>query len=225
MVLKADGGLFATKNYGDLSSWPVVSIADLNGDGINDVLLKHISDGRMYSMLIDGNGDRTGYSFIGTLDPQIWSVEAVANFNDDSIADIMIKNTSGTRMNVLLNNNGSVGSLTDLGTIDSLWHTSYVGDYNGDGIMDVQIQYGTSGNTYSLIMNSDGTRNRYAYVTTFTPSSFTQYVPSNHNNDATSDLLSRAITGEIATWVMDTNASPTFKQLDTPALDWVIKNK
>ena len=225
LILKTDGGLLRAENHGNLSSWSVAGIADLNGDGINDVLIRRTSDGKMYSMLIDSNGERIGYRIIGTFDPSIWSVEAVAKFNNDNTADVMIKNTSsGQRMNLLLNNNGNLDSMVDLGTLSTSWITSNIGDYNGDGIMDVQIQ-NTIGKTYSLLMNPDGTRHSYKYVAKFTPSSWTQYISSNHNDDTTSDLLLRRNTGRVYTWLMDNNANSTLKPLGSPSFNWAVKNK
>ena len=225
LILKADGGLLRAENHGNLAAWLIAGIADLNGDGINDILIKRISDGEMYSMLIDSNGEKIANKIIGTYDPNIWSIEAVAKFNNDNTADVMIKNTSsGQRMNLLLNNNGNLDSMVDLGTLSTSWVTSNIGDYNGDGIMDVQIQ-STTGKTYSLLMNPEGTRHSYKYVAKFTPSSWTQYISSNHNDDTTSDLLLRRNTGRVYTWIMDNNANSTLKPLGSPSSSWVVKNK
>jgi len=225
LILKADGGLLRAENHGNLAAWLIAGIADLNGDGINDILIKRISDGEMYSMLIDSNGEKIANKIIGTYDPNIWSIEAVAKFNNDNTADVMIKNTSsGQRMNLLLNNNGNLDSMVDLGTLSTSWVTSNIGDYNGDGIMDVQIQ-STTGKTYSLLMNPEGTRHSYKYVAKFTPSSWTQYISSNHNDDTTSDLLLQRNTGRVYTWIMDNNANSTLKPLGSPSSSWVVKNK
>jgi hypothetical protein len=62
------------------TSWRVEGIGDLGGDGMSDILLRHISTGQLYLYEMNGNV-RTG-SNIGGMDIA-WDVVGIGDFGGD----------------------------------------------------------------------------------------------------------------------------------------------
>jgi hypothetical protein len=130
------------------------TIADVNGDGKNDIVLAACSGGDEVILL--GNGDGTvkvptvGYATGGfpTTAP------LVADFNGDGLADIMQLDNNYSYAYLKGYGDGTFrASLDYYGPIsDGSWPSSYAiasGDFNGDGVADFVV--GTGGSEGSAI--------------------------------------------------------------------------
>jgi hypothetical protein len=142
------------------------AVGDFNRDGIPDLAVTNVIDDTVTLLLGNGSGGFTaapGSPFAAGTIP--YSV-AVGDFNGDGIQDLAIAEV-GTRgsfnpgpggVTVLLGN-GSGGFTAAPGSpfaTGNVPDSVAVGDFNGDGIQDLAIANGNSGNVTVLLGNGSG---------------------------------------------------------------------
>ncbi len=140
-----------------------VAVADLNGDGIADLVTANSYSGNSYSGTVSvlwGNGD-------GTFQPQQTlpvgsspSAVAVADFNGDGIPDLITANGSSRTVSVLLGNGDGSFQTPQTFRAGGYSDAVAVADLNGDGIPDVITADRDHGTASVLLGNGDGTFQR-----------------------------------------------------------------
>jgi hypothetical protein len=137
VLSNGDGTFRPTVSY-TIEGYPdSVAVADVNGDGIPDLITANSGDNSVSVLL--GNGDGTfqravDYPTATGDGPQ---TVAVGDFNGDGQPDLAV--TGGSGVSVLLGNgNGSFQAPVAYATGDSPRGLA-VGDLNGDGIPDVVV--------------------------------------------------------------------------------------
>jgi Bacterial Ig-like domain (group 3)/FG-GAP-like repeat/Abnormal spindle-like microcephaly-assoc'd, ASPM-SPD-2-Hydin len=138
-----DGTFQPAVNYSSGGDWAqAIAVADVNGDGVPDLL---VSNGESLGVLL-GNGDGTFQTAVTY--PAGGAAMAVADVNRDGKLDIVLPN-------VVLLGNGDGTFNPPLYYNGYLANSLAVGDVNGDGKLDVVG--GAGGGVFVFLGNGDGT--------------------------------------------------------------------
>jgi hypothetical protein len=131
---------------------------DFDGNGTLDLAVTNQNDSTVSILLNNGNG-----TFQTHVDYPTGAAPAalvVGDFNNDGFLDVAVANPTANTISVLLGNgNGTLQGhhdfSTGIGTQNPVWLA--VGDFNGDGNLDLAIA-NESANTISILLgNGDGT--------------------------------------------------------------------
>jgi hypothetical protein len=125
---------YTVRNLGSVSAnWTIAGVADINGDGIDDIVWFHAPSGTVYAWTMAATGIASAGA-IGMVTPG-WTIAKIADFDGDGKADLLWR--SGT-FNVIWYMNGtSVAASTFLPNVTTDWTIIAAGDYDGDGKADV----------------------------------------------------------------------------------------
>ena len=129
------------------TEWRFEGIGDLNGDGNDDVLIRH-EDGHWYYYGMVGRHaleDRRGR--IALPRDAEWSLVGLGDLNGDGTDDVVLRHAEG-RWQYYAVRDGDVQSQQSQGvelpfTLDLNWRPTGIGDLNGDGNDDVLTLYPT----------------------------------------------------------------------------------
>ena len=200
--------------------WTTPLVADFNGDGLMDVVMP---DDEFNLMYLQGYGDGTfrgsvNYELPNSFDQEAFSFDvATGDFNGDGIPDAVVGQ---------LNNNGAPGIVVYLGRGDGTFlpgvnygdnpNLAYVavGDFNGDGRLDIAASDTRDGIVQIFMGNGDGTFNAGASYATDTASSPSplNVVIGDFNHDGKLDLaIANAAAGTVG--VLLGNGDGTFGNL------------
>jgi hypothetical protein len=161
-----DGTFQGVVQYDSGPHTDAVAVADLNGDGIPDIVattFESSTDGNV--SILFGNGDGSFQApVVYPLGVNSGSV-AVADVNGDGFPDIVTANSSndGGTISVLLGNGDGTFQRPAFFDVSPDPASTYVavGDFRGNGILDVAVADGPlsngSGYMYVLLGNGDGT--------------------------------------------------------------------
>ena len=169
MLGNVDGTFQAPVNYtvGQAASFQFywVAVGDVNGDGKLDFVVADYDDN--YVSVFLGNGDGTfqaGVTYSVGVNP---TSVAMADLNEDGKLDIAVSNQNcpnnvcgGSTVSVLLGNgDGTFQAHSDYPAGASANWVA-VGDFNGDGILDLAVTNGNGGGTPTALLillgNGDG---------------------------------------------------------------------
>jgi hypothetical protein len=143
--LGTGGGSFAPPRLQLTSVGPeaVPAVADLNRDGIPDVVVPAYTPGDMDILL--GNNDGTFGVRIAYTTGALPIAVAAADVNGDGHTDVLVLNHDSKTVNVFPGDgSGHLGAPTDLATVDDPT-AIIVADLNHDGTPDIVVGSGTSG--------------------------------------------------------------------------------
>ncbi|WP_456382400.1 FG-GAP repeat domain-containing protein [Hydrogenimonas sp.] len=202
---------------------------DFNGDGIDDILVRNNYSGEVYTWLMNSDGKLADRHYVATIPAGNWRIEGTGDYNGDEITDILVRNISNGQAYIwLMNADGSRQSYKYVTTIpEADWQIAGTdSDFNGDGISDIVVRNRTKGWTYIWLMNADGSRQSYKYVTTIPEADWEiAGTDSDFNGDGVSDIVVRKKkNGEIYTWLMNADGSrESYRYITTiPEADWEI---
>ena len=123
-------------------SWSVAGIGDFDGNGRDDVLLRH-QDGRWHFYPMNGRRTAAGQGTANLTRNLEWSVAGVGDFDGDGRDDVLLrKPTTGTWYYYPMNGrrhlsgHGAANLPSDLS-----WSVAGIGDFDGDSKDDVLLRH------------------------------------------------------------------------------------
>jgi hypothetical protein len=155
-VLLGNGdGTFKTATTSASASPLFVAVADLNSDGIPDLVVSNYLSGTVSVLL--GNGDGTfapGVTYPVNSAPR---GVAIGDFNNDGILDLAVSSLSSPSISILLGNGDGTFQTQKLVTTPGVSFYPAVGDLRRNGILDLVVPSAFSQHVYVLLGNNDGT--------------------------------------------------------------------
>ena len=136
-------------------NWQFAGIGDLNGDGKDDVLLRHRDDGRWLYYPMDGRQHITGGRGLANISRDLaWRLAGIGDLNGDGKDDVLLRHTDGTWQYFPMNGREYLtdgqGAANLTGNPE--WQMAGIGDMNGDGKDDVLLRH-ADGRWYYYPMN------------------------------------------------------------------------
>ena len=133
----------------------LVGIGDFNGDGRDDVLLRH-ADGRWHYYPMNGRSVAPGGGSVAMTQDLAYRVAGVGDFDGDGRADVLLRHLDGRWLYYPMDGRSV---LTDRGQVSLTEELDYgvagIGDLNGDGRDDVLLRH-ADGRWYYYPMNGRG---------------------------------------------------------------------
>jgi uncharacterized protein YkwD len=128
---------------------PVVKVADLDGDGKDDIIVRQDDNGATNAYLMLGSHPVTGTNLL--LDPN-WAVVATPDLDGDGQADLVWYNASTGVTSAWLMN-GLTPKATGTLLSDPNWRVTDTADFNADGKDDLLWRNRATGQTAMWLMN------------------------------------------------------------------------
>jgi hypothetical protein len=159
-ILLGNGDGTFTQSYSHATgSYPIsIAVGDFNGDGIPDLAVANFSSNTVSIFLGNGNGTFTLKSSPSTGSHPDFVV--AGDFNGDGKLDLAVANESSRTLSILLGNGDGTFALKSspsTGSVGTAPQAITVGDFNGDGKLDLAVA-NNYGNTVNVFLgNGDGT--------------------------------------------------------------------
>jgi hypothetical protein len=196
---------------GNLDGWWIAGRADLNGDGIGDVLLQNSSTTYVGALLLNASGQATTFMFVYAGDIANWKVVGTADLNGDGTADILLQDSATTYVAAwLMNGSGQAVSFVYVypGPIGN-WRVVGTADLNGDGVRDIILQDLATSYVGGWLMNGAGQVGSFVPVYFDTTGTWRVVGTEDLNGDGIADiLLQDSISTHVAAWIMNASGQP-----------------
>ena len=219
-MLNADGtlkssGYVISGNATGGGYWGVVGFADIDHDGIPDLLWTGAGGEVAYWLLnADGTRKSAGLVTSAKLPPSYWKVGGLADIDGDGTADILWTGAGGEVAYWLLKTDGTIKSsgyvVPGNATGGGYWTVAGFKDINGDGTADI-LWSGAGGEVAYWLLNANGTRKSagLVYPSALTPAGYWSIRGlQDVNGDGVPDVIWHGRGGETACWFL--NAAGTF---------------
>ena len=123
--------------------WSVVAVADMNGDGVPDLIWQNDTTKQITVNYYGGTGGATltGWSYLNATGAPGWTVVAAADFDGNGTPDLVWQNLSTGQVTV--NYYGGTGGATLLGSnwlstaTNTAWTVVGAADFDGNGVPDL----------------------------------------------------------------------------------------
>jgi len=195
------------------SNWTLYGTADLNGDGKGDLLWRDSNTGTVAVWFMNG-ATVASTAVFGAL-PSTWTILGDAN------GEILWRDTAGD-IALWGVQNGHVTSSSGLGTVTSNFVVQGVGDFNGDGKIDI-LWRDTNSGTLSIWF-TNGTQVASAAVVSTLPSNWSVAQVGDYDGDGKSDILLLDSAGDLAAWLMNGAAVSSSVGIGNVGTTWQVQN-
>jgi hypothetical protein len=195
------------------SNFSLFGTGDLNGDGKGDLLWRDANTGTVSVWFMNGAAVASTKSF-GAI-PSNWTILGDANGGilwRDSSGDIALWAVQGA----------TITSSTGLGTVPSNFVVQGVGDFNGDGYIDI-LWRDTNTGTLS-IWYTNGKQVTSASVVSTLPSNWSVAQIGDYNGDGYSDILLLDSSGDLAVWLMNGSTVSSSVGISNVGTTWQVQS-
>ena len=203
-----DWELSATRYHLD-STWHVAGVGDFDGDGCDDLLLRH-DDNIVTQWLGRKDGSFFSNHAIATyVLPAGWHVVGTGDFNGDSRSDILLENDQRIVTEWQGQSDGSFFSNHVVATsvLPAGWHVAGTGDFNGDRRDDVLLIH-DDGTVTEWLGRADGSFfSNHAIATYVLPSDWSVKGTGDYNGDGFDDVLLQQDIGIVTNWLGQENGT------------------
>lgn len=199
-----------------------MAVADLNGDGKLDYVTANNFSNSVGVFLGNGDGTFTGLSSIAVTCNPVYVT--IGDFNGDGKPDLAVSGAGcgpGTNGITILLGNGD-GTFTTKGILTASLSNPYgsvVGDFNGDGKLDLAVvdRGATTDSVFFFFGNGDGTFQTPVGVSLGASAAANEIVAADFNKDGHLDVAVSEINGSNVVVILG-NGNGTFQAPRTNAL-------
>ncbi|HPK70420.1 MAG TPA: carboxypeptidase regulatory-like domain-containing protein [Vicinamibacterales bacterium] len=184
-------------------NWEIKGQADLNGDGMTDLVWRHKLDGTVYYWQLDGAHWAMPATelFVATVDIS-YDIVGTGDFDGDGKADLLWRNPAIGDLWLWRMNGAEVLGQSYVDTVDLSYAIRGLGDVNGDLKADV-IWQGVAGDLWVWLMNG-AVKDVQAYVGTVADQNYQVQQIADFDADMKADLLWwNSVAGDVWIWRLD----------------------
>lgn len=198
-----------------------VATADVNGDGILDIIANGSYEDRFYVYIGNGNGTfQAGSSFSTGIGSASIGYMNIGDFNGDGRIDVVTADRNSGILSMNFGNaNGSFSDPTTYNTGGS-FNTNTpiaVGDINGDGHLDIAV--GSGGSYISLFINN-GSGSMSTIISAYSPNNGNFISLGDYNNDGIMDIMTSGGVGQ--THLLAGNGNGTFRAAQNTGVNYTL---
>ena len=203
----------------NLSAYDFIAYGDVNKDGIQDIMWRSQSDGKVYTWFLDQIGTRVSWAESVPYNLNGYERIAYGDINKDGVMDVMWRNkTDGKVYTWFLDTNGVRQSWAESVPYNlNAYEVIMFGDINKDGILDIMWRSKSDGKVYVWFLNTGGTRESWSEAVPYNLNGYDFIASGDINKDGVPDIMWRNKTdGKVYTWFLDTNGVRQSWALSVP---------
>ncbi len=172
---------------------------DFTGDGIADVLWRHLTNGDMWLWGIEAAARATD-AYVGAVADPNWEIRSVGDLNGDGLADLLWRHKLDGALYYWPMHGGAPAAQQYVATADTSYDIVGTGDFDGDGVADV-LWRGATGDLWLWRM-SGATVLSEQYVDTVDLSYAVKGL-GDVDGDFKTDVIWQGAGGDIWVWLMN----------------------
>jgi hypothetical protein len=196
------------------TSWTIYGTSDLNGDGKGDLLWRDTA-GDLAIWFMNG-ATVTSTASLGNV-PTSWSIAG------DAKGDILWRDTAGD-LAIWQVNGSQVVASAGLGNVPSNWQLAGLGDFNGDGVVDILWRDSNTGTVAIWFLTSSLTVQSAASLGALPPSTWAIAQTGDYDGDGNSDILWMDSSGDIVIWFMNGANVSSSAGLGNVGATWTVQS-